>query len=538
VALALEAQVLQAVAEDVVKFQKEKEKIQMKKLHLLLFMGILFTPMLNAQNINDALRYSQNDIQGTARYRALSGAFGALGGDMSAVSANPAGSAVFSQSHASFTGSILGTKNDTRYFNGMTSTSDSNFDISQGGASFVFASNKSQWKKFTIGIAYDRTKNYNDNWNAVGINTNDDGNFSNSIASYFFDYANDPSLPVRLGDISLLDGEYIEDAYQDIGNVFGYTHQQAFLGYQAYVLEPDVDDDDNTSYYANVNSGNFSHDYLYTSTGYNGKIAFNFATQYDDNLYLGVNLNSHFINYKRSSSLLEDNSTGGSIEFIDFDNSLTTRGNGFSFQIGGILKLSPEFRIGLTYDSPTWYTIEEETSQYINSNLADSEIEYINSITNVYPQYKLQTPGQFTGSLAYIFGQQGLLSFDYSRKDYSATLFKPTNDPDFQFQNGNIGNRLQAASTYRLGGEYKVKQFSFRGGYRFEESPYKDGVTVGDLNGYSLGLGYNFGNTKLDLTYDQSKRSFETPLYTVGLIDAASIDRTNSNITLSLSFNI
>ena len=33
-----------------------------------------------AQDISDILKYSQNDIQGTARFRALSGAFGALGG--------------------------------------------------------------------------------------------------------------------------------------------------------------------------------------------------------------------------------------------------------------------------------------------------------------------------------------------------------------------------------------------------------------------------------------------------------------------------
>ncbi|HMQ45371.1 MAG TPA: transporter, partial [Mariniflexile sp.] len=66
----------------------------------------------------------------------------------------------------------------------------------------------------------------------------------------------------------------------------------------------------------------------------------------------------------------------------------------------------------------------------------------------------------------------------------------------------------------------------------------KNGVTVGDLNGYSLGIGYNFGNTKLDVTFDQFNRTNETPLYNVGLTDAAVIDKTNSNVTLSLSFNI
>jgi len=502
--------------------------MQIKKLNLLVI-GLLSMSTIYGQDISDAVRFSQSEIQGTARFRALSGAFGALGGDMSAVAINPAGSAIFSRSHASFSGSNINAKNDTNYFDGLTNSSVSNFDINQGGAAFVFTNSNSNspWKKFTLGIAYDRTNNYEDAWNAVGRNTN-----NQSIDLYFLSYADG----VRLGDISLLDGEFIEDAYSDIGSVFGFGHQQAFLGYQAFILEPDANNDDNTTYFSNLADGTFDHDYLYSSTGYNGKISFNLATQYEDNLYLGINLNSHFIDYQRSTSFLEDNSNGALITAIDFENNLSTTGNGFSFQLGGILKLSQEFRVGLTYDSPTWYTIEEETTQYIDSNKADSNIRFIGDIINIYPQYKLKTPSKITGSLAYVFAKQGLISFDYSKKDYGNTEFTPNRD--YNDLNNAISNVLTDASTYRFGGEYKHKQFAFRGGYRFEESPYTDGLTVGDLTGYSLGLGYNFGNTKLDVTYDKWERTDATPLYNVGLTDTASIDRQNSNITLSLSFNI
>ncbi len=507
----------------------------MKKLNLLV-LGMLSMSVLNAQDISDALRYSQSEIQGTARFRALSGAFGALGGDMSAVSINPASSAVFSQSHASFTLSNVETSNDTRYFNGFTSSSDSNFDINQGGAAFVFANrSNSPWRKFTMGVAYDRTNSFDDNWNARGTNTN-----NQSIDLYFLNYANGK----RLDEISAFDGESLSDAYADIGSIYGFGYQQAFLGFESYIVEPDdVDNDANTTYYSNLANGTFSHNYSYASTGYNGKISFNMAAQYGDNLYLGLNLNSHFIDYQRSTLLFEDNSNAGSlVNSIDFENTLSTTGNGFSFQLGSILKLSNEFRLGVTYDSPTWYTIEEETTQYlstVHTYFGSTETQVINpQYVNVYPQYRLQTPSKITGSLAYVFGAQGLLSFDYSRKDYSTTKFKPVSDAFFSDQNNIISNVLTDASTYRFGGEYKVQQFSFRGGYRFEESPYKNGVTVGDLTGYSLGIGYNFGNTKLDVTYDQANRTNETPLYNVGLTDAAVIDQTNSTVTVSLSFNI
>ncbi|MGA1227060.1 MAG: transporter, partial [Tamlana sp.] len=118
----------------------------MKKLHLM-FIVALSMSTLYAQDISDALRYSQSEIQGTARFRALSGAFGALGGDMSAVSINPAGSAVFSQSHASLTVSNIDTENTTNYFGNSVNSNESNFDINQAGAAFVFASNSnSPWR--------------------------------------------------------------------------------------------------------------------------------------------------------------------------------------------------------------------------------------------------------------------------------------------------------------------------------------------------------------------------------------------------------
>ncbi|PQV46896.1 outer membrane protein transport protein (OMPP1/FadL/TodX) [Jejuia pallidilutea] len=507
----------------------------MKKLQLLCI-GLLSVSTIYGQDISDALRYSQDNIQGTARFRALSGAFGALGGDMSAVSINPAGSAVFSQSHASFSVGNAELNNDTRYFNGTGSTNDSNFDLTQGGASFVFKNtSNSPWRKFTVGVAYDRTNNFDDSWFAVGTNTNSN-NFNNTIGSYFFDYANG----LRLDEISAFPNETLDQAYQNIGTDLGFVHQQAFLGYESFILEPEVDADDNTSYLLNVAEGNFNHDYTYRSTGYNGKIAVNLAAQYGDNLYLGVNLNSHFIDYDRSTLLFESNNNVGSIvSDVEFENNLSTRGSGFSFQLGGILKLTNEFRVGLTYDSPTWYTIEEETSQFLGTAGDDGAPFNVNinpQVINIYPSYRLQTPSRFTGSAAYVFGTKGLISFDYSTKNYGATKFRP--DRDFTGLNADISDILTTAATYRLGGEYKHKQFSFRGGYRFEESPYVDGATVGDLNGFSLGFGYNFGNTRLDITYDQWKRTDQTPLYNIGLIDAATIDRQNSNITLTLGFNI
>jgi hypothetical protein len=505
----------------------------MKKL-LFLFIGVISMSTIYAQDITDAVRYSTDNILGTARFRAMSGAFGALGGDMSGVSLNPAGSAIFNRSHSSFSLTNYDIDNSTEFFGDTNNSSSSNFELSQGGFAFVFNNldDHSPWKKFVIALSYEQTQNYDDEFFASGINTN-------SIDSYFL--ANAQGL--RLDEISAFDGESITDAYGDIGASFGFANQQAFLGFESYILEPVTNDDANTLYTSNIAPGNFDQQYFYNSTGYNGKFTANISTQYQDNLFLGLNLNSHFINYDRSTYLSEINSnTGSLVTEVDFENNLSTTGTGFSFQLGGILKLTNEIRVGFIYDSPTWLTIEEETTQSLTTVRDDSGsliTEIIDpQIVNVFPDYRLQTPSKITGSIALVLDQQAIISFDYSRKDFGNTKFKPKSDSFFSVQNKLISNSLTSANTYKIGGEYKYKKTSFRGGYKFEESPYKNTNFYGDLNGFSLGFGYNFGTSKIDLAYENSHRTINSQLYNVGLTDAVKINSDNSNFIVSLSFNL
>jgi predicted porin len=132
--------------------------------------------------------------------------------------------------------------------------------------------------------------------------------------------------------------------------------------------------------------------------------------------------------------------------------------------------------------------------------------------------------------------KKGLLSLDCDLKDYSNTQYRPKND--FQTTNKTISNSLTTSKGMRLGGEYKIKKLSLRGGYRWEGSPYKDGKTIGDLTGYSGGLGYNFGNTKLDLAYSYAKRDYNQQFFSQGLTDAAKINSVNNNVSLTLLFEL
>jgi long-subunit fatty acid transport protein len=368
---------------------------------------------------------------------------------------------------------------------------------------------------------------------ATGINPN------TSIGDYFLEYAEGR----RLDEISALEGESLSEAYNAIGSLYGFGNQQAFLGFEGYIIDPISDTDENTEYVSNINGSNFNQQYSLASRGYNGKLAFNFATSYEDKIYFGVNLNAHFINYERSTFLRESNSnTTSSVRNVNFGNDLLVTGGGFSFQLGAIAKITNEFRVGLSYNSPTWYRISEETSQFLSSTRIEegSSINQIVSpnVINIYPEYRLQTPGKLTGSLAYVFGSKGLISFDYSLKDYSNIQFRPTSDIFFSNLNNQISNTFDTAISYRIGGEYRYKQLSFRGGYRFEESPTANNTLFGDLMGYSAGIGFNFGGMTIDFAYSHSQRDINYQLYTVGLTDSAQIESTFNDFILTLGFNI
>jgi len=495
-------------------------------------MAVMVMTLSQAQDITDAVRYSTDQLSGTARFRAMSGAFGALGGDLSAISINPAGSAIFLSSAATVTLSYNNRSNDTRYFTGVTTNDDSDVYFDQAGAVLIFngTNENNPWKKFALGVNYSQTNAFDDSFIAQGTSTN-------SIDNYFLEFAN--GVPLEL--LETMDNETITDLYLFLGENEGYGAQQAFLGFQGFIIDPVNDDLDNTSYTSNISSGKFDQRYSYIATGLNGKFAFNFATKYQDFLHLGINLNAHFLNYDRATRLVEQNTNSGSeTNEVIFSNNLSTTGNGFSLQLGTIANVSDNVRVGLTYDTPTWYLIEEQATQRLEtfSNEFNDRVIVDPNVVNVYPDYRLKTPGKLTGSLAVLFGDNGLLSFDYSYKDFSNTELRPSNDPEFVFQNDIISNNLKAASTYKFGGEYRIENWSLRGGYRFEESAYKNEITLGDLNGYSAGVGYDFGAIKADVSYDHSSRTDSPQLYQVGLINTANIQRELSSIVLSVSFGI
>ena len=516
----------------------------MKRLIVLIIM-VLSNTVIHSQGISDALRYSQDNLNGTARFSAMSGAFGALGGDLSSLNINPAGSAVFSNNQMAVTLSNNSTKNNSNYFGTKSSDSNNSFDLNQAGGVFIFKTQnqKNDWKKISLAINYENTNNYDNSMFSKGTNPN------NSVAEYFLSYAN-PNIDINQG------GFYLDNVKNSYYEEFNFQDQQAYLGITGNVIQPNLIVDDNDSYSSNSVGGNYYQENSIESSGYNGKISFNASTAYKDKLMIGINFNSHFTDFRQSTKFFEknENNNANGIQNATFYNDLYTYGSGFSFQLGTIYKATKELRLGFSYESPTWYILNDQLNQklytkglnFINYNIngidnypiinGQSNTSSDSDMTILYAPYKIQAPSKWTGSFAYIFGKIGLLSIDYAVKDYSNTKFKPENE--FSNTNTSMANLLNQSGEFRIGGEYKINQWSLRAGYRFEQSPYKDKNTMGDLTGYSSGIGYNFGATKLDLSYASTQRDSNQLFFNKGFSKGADINTTTNTITATLLFEL
>ena len=499
------------------------------KNYLLIIIAVLASSALQAQETtpDDALRYAVENLTGTARFRGMSGAFGAIGGDLSSINQNPAGSIFFNNNYATFTGASYNSKNISNYYGTTTKDNNNSLDLNQAGVVFVFKDNnpKNDWKKFTVALNYENNNNFNNTIYSAGINP------SNSIDKYFLRFAN--GLPQE-GGITLQTLKYAN--FENLN----FIDQQAFLGYQAYIFNPvDATNLQNSTYVSNVpTNGNYFQDNYTITSGYDGKFTANFATAYKDILFLGINLDYHYTNITKTNSVFEAydtvNPTIG-LQSVQFDTETHTLGNGYSLNLGAIVKATQRLRIGIAYQSPTWYRLKDEQRQAVYANNNNSQIEFNPGVTMVYLPYTVQTPSKWTGSLAYIFGKKGLLSADVSTKNYSRTKFTPKDD--YAGINSYISNVLDNAIEVRLGGEFKYKQMSYRAGYHFDQSPYKVDQPFGDLTGYSGGLGYTFGENRIDLAYSYDHRNRNISFLSSGMTDPARISSYNNNIIISYSMN-
>ncbi|NOR76732.1 MAG: hydrocarbon degradation protein, partial [Draconibacterium sp.] len=100
------------------------------KRNIILFIITMLMPFLmQAQDFVDVLRYSQIQVQGTARSGAMGNAFGALGGDFTSTSINPAGLGLYRSSEFTITPQSTNTNTESLYYGTKMTGSDYKFSL-------------------------------------------------------------------------------------------------------------------------------------------------------------------------------------------------------------------------------------------------------------------------------------------------------------------------------------------------------------------------------------------------------------------------
>ena len=503
----------------------------------IFLLGILLCFQVNAQSIAEAIRFGQTNLIGSARFTSMGGAFGAVGGELSAMGINPASSSVFSFSEIGFSVDFTTRENQVNYYGENSILENTSLNLSQAGYVFVLNNDaQGDWTKLSIGLNYQKTHDFDDSFTLRGFNS------LRGIDQYFLAYA----AGNLLGDISILEDENFFDAYSAIGETdgLGYGGQQALFGYEGFIINPipfegsdDLTDPNITNYQSNTVIGNngYKHRLNTTTQGQINRYTINLSSVYKNKLHIGFNINTYNLTYTKINDFKEsDYGNRSGVTQINFNNKLTTTGTGTSFQLGMIYKLSKSYRLGLTLESPTYYSLTDRVRQTLVTDRSEStgRIRLSPEIETLFPAYDLQTPASLKTSFAYVYKDKGLISIDYTRRDFAQTQFGPEQDSYLRYLNEQIAGDYQANRILQVGMEYRLNpQINLRYGYLKENSSFQSLDNSRKIR--TFGLGYNFGASLLELSFISGTNLSFNPLFDQGLTDRIELEQAQYRFILS-----
>lgn len=549
--------------------------------------SLLAIPLFSsAQSAIDGYRFSQPDLKGTARFMSMGGAFGALGGDISAISVNPAGLGVYRRNEASVTLNldVQNSTSEAQGFKNSQSNTKFLFQNAGGVASWNLAS--SVMPNFNFAFYYNKAASFNARYSGA-IPT-----LSNSLTNYIAGICNTEGVTV--GDVTTT-GSF--DPYNP--NDGGYAAPWlSILGYDSYFITP-TGDEDNPHWkgqWGNNTSGTGVFDVQTSGAVNEYNIAF--GGNFVNKVFWGVDFGIVDMDYAMTAvwgeqleNSVVDNHYGTSSAWT-MTNRYTASGTGFNVKVGLIYRPIQEFRLGLSFASPTWYSIDESYIAGTNFNygVAIPDLQQSNAVTNGgywgSNSYNFRTPWRLTLSAAGVIGRKLIVSADFDWQkvnkmrfyesgggfydygfdddyypDWDWPFYAPSagvqkaspsilNTDPWYATNNDIESYYKSTTTLRLGAEYRITpRFSVRAGYSYVSSPVrkeaKDGsmmvYTSGTMTNYRMdnttnyitcGLGYNFNNFFIDGAYVHKRMSSEYHAYTPDPVNPQ-IPSPSSKLTLS-----
>jgi len=509
----------------------------MKKIFLTIAILASYSYMM-AQTEYDALKTTQSDIIGTARYMSMAGAFGALGGDASAIKDNPAGLGIYRRSEV--VGTLnLSLQNSEATWDGKTSN-DNLYKVGFNNFSYILSNQtisdngllNSNWS-----FSYNRLKNFNRN---VRISGNPSTSSLSDYMAYVTSNAEITSNNIFHGSDLNYDNEYIPFL--------------SIMGFDAHLIAEKTD-----GWKSDLKDGEtVTPTYKSQERGGINEYSVGWGGNFDNTFFLGVTGNIQTVDYNINSSYSEafNNRFGG----FTLRNSFSASGVGINLKVGGIIMPTDFWRLGLSISTPTFYALTYSYKSNIQSDLYyAAEDTVIGGKSDNYGSYdfNLQTPIDLTLSTAFILRNQGLISFEYDFKDYTTNKFSPKAGDDYDYASENEGMKvmLDKSHTFKVGAEYKLTDnFSLRAGYAYTTSATKSdanqlvlyNTTRNDAEYFNhnstkyltAGFGYREAGWFLDFAY--VRKTIDETFYpynaAIIAVNGASVITNNNNLVATLGF--
>ncbi len=490
----------------------------MKKLFFTLIACISITTIASAQYVDNALIFSQQYYGSTARSKAMGNAFGALGGDFSSLSINPAGIGIYQRGELSTTMSAMNLNSTESTYQGNSFKEDNNnFNFKNFGyvSALPSASNASGLVSLNFGIGYNRLANFNQ---------------STYLRSDGSPYSRMDAFAQNTNGINF--NELVTtDTYNPYESGIPWESKLAWENYLIDVTNPATGGDQYSTFLLEnekvKQSQSASHE------GFINEYLGSFGANFSHKFYLGVTFGMQDLYYDEAILYSENgdvstSGNAGSWGNFDYSKSTRTTGFGYNFKFGAIYRPVQVLRIGFALHTPTYFHIRESYSSAMSSNLKDINIDANGTHSEKSPignfEYDFNSPLRIIGSAAYQIAKKAMISLDYEFADYSSMKYSHAmGGESFSPENADIKTVYKAVSNIRVGAEYKVtNEFSIRGGMEFMGNPYNSnayGVSQPNKDykytTYNGGIGYRNGIFSIDVTYGLGDKTNYMYMYQV-----------------------
>jgi len=493
-----------------------------------LALALLCSSSLYAQDINDLLLYSHNNPAATARSVGVGGAMGAIGGDFSTLSTNPAGLGFYRSSELAGTLN-LGVHIGTETYRKQTYATPS-FNADLGGLALVLNFGKREKQEglidFNFGIAYNQLANYDYSYTAHA--TNEEHSYLDALTK-------------EAQTLRLLPSTF------DRNDVFSAYNWFMIAARKAYLIEPvnthgkpwegktgEIFDHFRTV----LEPGEIvDQKQVNSTTGHLGEVDFSIAMNFSNRLFLGVTLGvqelyrSWVMKHTEVSTFTP--SPASTLDNFVLQQQAKEEGMGVNLKVGTVLRANDYLRFGLAFHTPTVLSVETsfrvQADAYFKSGTPRCYFETPKG-ANKYTFYE---PFRALGSVGLFLGSHGFLSADYIFSYTPLTRFADVSV--YSNDNEVLQNDTKPTHEVRAGVELLLLPFVFRAGGGYRTSPYSAKLyePYGDSWYATAGFGMAFDGFYFDVAYRHSYQSGEGVLYKYADIAATSERKTFEGLLLS-----